>query len=59
MITTSYILDETLTLTRFRIGVKASIDFSKKIRKSEVVEIVRVLREIEEKALDIFERIRG
>ena len=59
MITTSYILDEMLTLTRFRIGVKASIDFSKKIRKSEVVEIVRVLREIEEKALDIFERIRG
>ena len=55
VITTSYILDETLTLTRFRIGVKASIDFSKKIRKSEVVKIVQVSREIEEKALDIFE----
>ena len=56
MITTSYTLDETLTLIRFRIGIKASIDFSKKIRKSKVVKIVRVSREIEAKALDIFER---
>jgi len=56
MITTLYILDETLTLIRFRIGIRASIDFSKKIRKSKVVKIVQVSREIEEKALDIFER---
>lgn len=56
LITTSYILDETLTLIRFRISIKASIDFSKKIRKSKVVKIARVSREIEEKALDIFER---
>ena len=56
MITTSYILDETLTLIRFRISIKASIDFSKKIRKSRVVKIVQVSWEIEEKALDIFER---
>ena len=56
LITTSYVLDETLTLVRFRIGIKASIDFSKKIRKSKVVKIVRVSREIEEKARDIFER---
>ena len=56
LITTSYILDETLTLIRFRISIKASIDFSKKIRKSKIVKIARVSREIEEKALDIFER---
>jgi len=56
LIATSYILDETPTLIRFRIGIEASIDFSKKIRKSEVVKIVQVSREIEEKALDIFER---
>jgi hypothetical protein len=56
IITTSYILDETLTLIRFRIGIKASIDFSKKIRKSKVVKIVQVSGEIEEKALDLFER---
>ncbi len=56
MITTSYILDETLTLIRFRISTKASIEFSKKIRKSEVVKIEQVSSKIEEKALDIFER---
>ena len=56
IITTSYILDETLTLIRFRISTKASIEFSKKIRKSEVVKIEQVSSKIEEKALDIFER---
>lgn len=56
LITTSYVLDETLTLIRFRLSIKASIDFSKKIRKSKVVKIVQVSREIEEKAWDIFER---
>ena len=56
MITTSYILDETLTLIRFRISIKSSIAFSKKIRKSKVVKIVRVSEDIEEKALDLFER---
>ncbi|MEA1998441.1 MAG: PIN domain-containing protein [Euryarchaeota archaeon] len=56
IVTTSYILDETLTLIRFRVGINASIDFSKKLRKSEVVKIVRVSGEIEERSLDIFER---
>ena len=56
IVTTSYILDETLTLIRLRVGIKASIDFSKKFRKSEVIKIVQVSRGIEEKALDIFER---
>ncbi len=56
MITTSYILDEILTLVRFRISIKASVDFSRKIRKSEIVKIVRVSEDIEEKALDLFEK---
>jgi len=56
MTTTSYILDETLTLIRARLGIKASIDFSKKIRKSKVVEILPVSREIEKEALDLFEK---
>ena len=56
IITTSYILDETRTLIRFRIGIRASIDFSKKIRKSKVIKIVQVSSEIEEKTLDIFEK---
>ena len=56
VITSSYILNETLTLIRFKISIKASIDFSKKIRMSEVVKMVPVSGELEEKALDIFER---
>lgn len=56
LITTSYILDETLTLIRARLGIKASIDFSKRIRKSKVVKFVPISKEIEEKALDLFER---
>jgi predicted nucleic acid-binding protein len=55
-ITTSYILDETLTLIRRRLGIPASIDFSKKVRKSQVVKVLSVSGEVEGKALDLFEK---
>jgi len=55
-ITTSYILDETLTLIRRRLGIPASIDFSSKVRKSRIVRILSVSKEVEEKALDLFEK---
>lgn len=55
-LTTSYILDETLTLIRNRLGIPASIDFSKKIRQSQIVRVLSVPKEVEEKALDLFER---
>jgi len=55
-ITTSYILDETLTLIRSRLSIPASIDFSKKIRRSQVVKIVSLSKVIEDKALDLFEK---
>lgn len=56
LITTSYILDETLTLIRNRLGIPTSIDFSKKIRQSQIVRVLSVSKETEEKALDLFER---
>lgn len=56
LITTSYILDETLTLIRSRLGIPASIDFSKKIRKSRIVRVISVSKELEDKALDLFEK---
>jgi len=40
--TTSYILDETLTLIRIRLSIQASIEFSKKIRRSQIVKILSV-----------------
>ena len=55
LITTSYILDETLTLIRSRLGIRASIDFSKAIRRSKALKILPVSKDIEEKALDLFE----
>jgi len=55
-ITTSYILDETLTLIRRRLGILASIDFSKKVRKSQVVKVLSVSDEVEGKAVDLFEK---
>lgn len=55
IITTSYILDETLTLIRSRLGIRVSIDFSRKMRRSQIVKILPVSKEIEEKALDLFE----
>lgn len=56
LITTSYILDETLTLIRSRLGIPASIDFSKKIRRSQIVKVLSVSKEVEEKALELFEK---
>jgi len=56
LITTSYILDETLTLVRSRLGITPSIDFSRKVRRSRIVRVISVSSEVEEKALDLFER---
>lgn len=55
IISSSYVLDETLTLIRARLGVKVSIDFSRQIRKSKIIEFIRVSEEIEKNAIKIFE----
>lgn len=55
LITTSYILDETLTLIRSRLGIPASIEFSKKLRRSQIVKVLSVSKEMEERAIDLFE----
>ena len=56
LITTSYVLDETLTLVRRRLGIYPSIDLSKKMRRSQIVKVVYISKEAEEKALDLFEK---
>ena len=55
-ITTNFILDETYTLLRARVGQGASVDFGERIRKSIVVQIVDITREIEEDAWEIFKK---
>ena len=56
VISTSHILDETLTLIRGRLEIRASIDFSRKIRKSPVMKMLSVSNDSEKKTLDVFER---
>lgn len=55
IISSSYVLDETLTLIRARLGVKTSIGFSRQIRKSKIIKFIRVSEEIEKNAIKIFE----
>jgi predicted nucleic acid-binding protein len=38
------------------VGVQASIDLSKKMRKSQIVSTISVSRELEERALALFEK---
>ncbi len=56
LVTSSYILDESLTLIRAKIGIKQSIDFCRKIRSSNLLRIVSITRDIETAALDLFEQ---
>ena len=46
LVTSDYILDETLTLLRTRRGIKAALDFINKVRKSKSLQIVWVGNEI-------------
>lgn len=55
LITTSYVVDETLTLIRRHIGIDASIDVCQKLRRSHALRRIVVTREIEEQAMDVFE----
>ena len=40
LVTTDYVLDETLTLLRMRRGVKVTVRFSSKIKKASSVQII-------------------
>ncbi len=54
LITSSYILDETLTLIKIKLGYEASIKFGEKIRKSKIIRVIHISEELEEKAWEIF-----
>lgn len=46
LVTSDYVLDETLTLLRSRRGVKAALDFISKIRNSKSLQIVLIGKEL-------------
>lgn len=56
--TSNYILDETLTLIRMHLGHNQAIDFGERIKKSRIVNIVRISAEVEERAWVIFKKYK-
>lgn len=54
LITSDYILDETLTLLRARTGHTTAVAFGRYLMESKVVEIVEVSREVRKQAWEIF-----
>ena len=57
-ITTNFVLDETYTLLSRKVNNEAAINFGNLIRKSSILEIVRIDFAIEEYAWQIFEKYK-
>jgi hypothetical protein len=56
IITSDYVLDETVTGIRFAVGHEAALKWIKNVMASEVLEVLRVDKEVFDKALELFER---
>ena len=54
LITSSYIIDEALTLMKDRLGYDSAIKFGKKVRNSKTLRIIHVTQELEEKGWELF-----
>lgn len=55
-ITTDYILDETLTLIRMRVGHEEAVNFGRWLSESGVVRLIDVNPKLRETAWEIFKR---
>ncbi len=53
-ITTNFVLDETYTGLRMKVGHFAAVDFGEKISKAQTVHILRISEDMEEAAWNIF-----
>ena len=56
LVTSDYVLDETLTLLRTRRGIKAALGFINKVRKSESLQIVWIGNEIFDNAVEVLSK---
>lgn len=54
--TTDYVLDETLTLLRVRVGHNPAVEFGQVVLASKVVKTVSITRELWQKAWEMFKR---
>lgn len=55
-VTTNFVLDETYTRIRRKVGPKVAVAFGEKIRSDSSVKIVTIEKKLEEKAWEIFKR---
>jgi predicted nucleic acid-binding protein len=55
-VTTNFILDETYTGLRMKVGHLAAVDFGERQRKSKTVQIIRITEEMEEEAWEMFKQ---
>ncbi len=56
LITSAYIIDESITLIRYRISHQAAVTFGESILKSSIVSIIDVTQEDRLKAWEVFKR---
>ena len=56
LVTTDYVIDETVTIIRFRLSHSASVDFLDRIHRSKSVKVVFTSREMFQQAEEIFRR---
>jgi len=54
LFTSNYVIDESLTLIRMRLGHQIAVRFGTRVRESKVLTIIRVEEHIEETAWNIF-----
>jgi len=56
LVTSDYIVDETLTRIRFKVGHAQAVNWGRNIHSSKIIEVLRVDKTIYEDALAIFEK---
>jgi len=56
LLTTNYVINEVLTLLRFKAGHREALLFLDKIMRSKSLKVIRIDEKIEEKAFKIFEK---
>lgn len=54
LVTSNFIVDESLTLIRMKLGHQAAVQFGRQIRESKIVEVIHITEAIEEQAWQIF-----
>jgi len=54
LITSSYIINEALTLMKDRLGYDSAIKFGRKVRDSKIIRIIHIAQELEEKGWKLF-----